>query len=383
MSAARQGFMRERAMPRARTRPPGRLGWRAVSLLDRAIVRALPAVPRSVVQRVSSRYIAGPTLADARAVVAKLNAHGKMATVDVLGEEITQAAEDGGDRRRVRGRARRVRAGRSRRERQRQADRARAQARLRPLQAERRAGDRRRRADEPLRAHRHGGLDDDGRHAAPLPRAARRGARPRRARPPGLAEAHGRRRRGARGRERPPLQGDLRRAGGDPVPGRRRRCGSSFVRALEALLDGGCYAAIATHDEWLVERSLRLVRERGLAPEQYEFQMLLGDPARPRRPARRPKVTGCGSTCPTAASGTSTRSAGSRRTRRSPATSRPTRSAGSSRPQLGKRRAGRAGSDVFFLHHGAGAGAGRTAADGPALDVLAPAAERRPSSARR
>ena len=50
----------------------------------------------------------------------------------------------------------------------------------------------------------------------------------------------------------------------------------SFVRALEALLDGGCYAAIATHDEWLVERSLRLVRERGLAPEQYEFQMLLG-----------------------------------------------------------------------------------------------------------
>ena len=64
-----------------------------MSLLDRAIVRALPAVPRPVVQRVSSRYIAGPTLEDARAVVAKLNAHGKMATVDVLGEEITQAAE--------------------------------------------------------------------------------------------------------------------------------------------------------------------------------------------------------------------------------------------------------------------------------------------------
>jgi len=50
----------------------------------------------------------------------------------------------------------------------------------------------------------------------------------------------------------------------------------SFVRALEALLDGGCYTAIATHDEWLVEQALGLVRERSLGPEQYEFQMLLG-----------------------------------------------------------------------------------------------------------
>ncbi|MDQ3162889.1 MAG: proline dehydrogenase family protein, partial [Actinomycetota bacterium] len=50
----------------------------------------------------------------------------------------------------------------------------------------------------------------------------------------------------------------------------------SFVRSLETLLDGGSYTAIATHDEWLVEQALRLVRERGLAPEQYEFQMLLG-----------------------------------------------------------------------------------------------------------
>ena len=39
-----------------------------------------------------------------------------------------------------------------------------------------------------------------------------------------------------------------------------------FVRALETLLDGGCYAAIATHDEWLVERVAAAVRERGLTP---------------------------------------------------------------------------------------------------------------------
>jgi proline dehydrogenase len=61
-----------------------------VALLDRAIVRVLPAVPRPVVKRLSGRYIAGPELADACAVVRRLNAAGRMATIDVLGEEITR-----------------------------------------------------------------------------------------------------------------------------------------------------------------------------------------------------------------------------------------------------------------------------------------------------
>jgi proline dehydrogenase len=64
-----------------------------VSLLDSAIVRLLPAVPKPIVQRFSARYIAGETLAEAVAVVRELNAGGKMATVDVLGEEITREEE--------------------------------------------------------------------------------------------------------------------------------------------------------------------------------------------------------------------------------------------------------------------------------------------------
>src|SRR5207253_4478236 len=56
---------------------------------------------------------------------------------------------------------------------------------------------------------------------------------------------------------------------------------ASFVKALEALLETGAYPAIATHDEWLIEQSLRLVREAGLAHDEYEFQMLLG--VRPER----------------------------------------------------------------------------------------------------
>jgi proline dehydrogenase len=64
-----------------------------LKVLDRAVVSLLPAVPRRVVQRLSSRYIAGSTLEDARHTVASLNAEGKYATVDVLGEEVTQATE--------------------------------------------------------------------------------------------------------------------------------------------------------------------------------------------------------------------------------------------------------------------------------------------------
>lgn len=64
-----------------------------MTLLDKAIVRVLPAVPKPVVQLFSSRYIAGSTLGEAVDVVRALNAEGKMGTIDVLGEEITREDE--------------------------------------------------------------------------------------------------------------------------------------------------------------------------------------------------------------------------------------------------------------------------------------------------
>ena len=64
-----------------------------MSLFDQAIARALPAVPKPVVQLFSRRYIAGSTLTDAVRVVHRLNGEGKLATVDVLGEEITHENE--------------------------------------------------------------------------------------------------------------------------------------------------------------------------------------------------------------------------------------------------------------------------------------------------
>ncbi len=63
------------------------------SLFNRALVRVLPRVPKSVVWQFSRRYIAGPTLDDAVRAIKELNARGARATVDVLGEDIEQPVE--------------------------------------------------------------------------------------------------------------------------------------------------------------------------------------------------------------------------------------------------------------------------------------------------
>ena len=57
--------------------------------LNAAIVRTLPFVPKPIVRRIASRYVAGETLEEALACVAGLNAEGCMATLDVLGEDVT------------------------------------------------------------------------------------------------------------------------------------------------------------------------------------------------------------------------------------------------------------------------------------------------------
>jgi proline dehydrogenase len=57
------------------------------------IAQTLPLVPKPIVRRVSSRYIAGETVEDALATVRSLNGGGMMATLDVLGEDVTRESE--------------------------------------------------------------------------------------------------------------------------------------------------------------------------------------------------------------------------------------------------------------------------------------------------
>src|SRR5450755_1588790 len=68
-------------------------GRRAMKIVNSLIVGTLPFVPKSLVRIFSSRYVAGETLAEALAVVRGLNREGCMATLDVLGEDVTRLEE--------------------------------------------------------------------------------------------------------------------------------------------------------------------------------------------------------------------------------------------------------------------------------------------------
>ncbi len=57
-------------------------------ILDRVVAHSLPFVPKTVVRKVASRYIAGETLDEALDVTAGLNRQRMCATLDVLGEHI-------------------------------------------------------------------------------------------------------------------------------------------------------------------------------------------------------------------------------------------------------------------------------------------------------
>jgi proline dehydrogenase len=248
-----------------------------VTLLDRAIVRLLPAVPKPVVQLFSARYIAGSKLADAVRVVKRLNAEGKLATIDVLGEDVTNPdeaqgivhayldvldtiAEEGLDSNisvkptalgldlatelchdnleiLIR--------------------RAQTYGNFVRIDMEDSAT-----TDDTLHVYRQ--LCEEGHNNV------------------GVV-----------------LQAYLRRtpddvhALADLRPNVRLCKGiyveppsiaftdddairANFLRCLDALFDARAYVGIATHDEWLIRESLRRIEERKLAPDQYEFQMLLG-----------------------------------------------------------------------------------------------------------
>jgi proline dehydrogenase len=248
-----------------------------VTLLDRAIVRVLPAIPRPVVRKLSQRYIAGPTLEDAVAVVKALNDAGKMATIDVLGEEITRREE--------------------------------ATALLAEYEAVFETIEREQ-LDSNVSVKLTGlglNLDHDfcRENVAELVReAAARGNFVRIDMEDSTTTS-----------ETLEIYRELRDLGLDNVgvvfqaymkrtladvadlgelrPNVRVCKGIyveppdiafqefemvrlNFVEAVSVLLDLGAYVAVATHDDWLVGEALALIEERSLGPHDYEFQMLLG-----------------------------------------------------------------------------------------------------------
>jgi proline dehydrogenase len=248
-----------------------------VALLDRAVVRLLPAVPKPVVRRISDRYIAGETVTDACRVVKALNADGRMATIDVLGEEIT----------------------------------SRAQA----LEIVRAYHDvfeaiERQQLDSNVSVKLTGlglklgyevckqNLETVVRHAAESGNFVRidmedsscttdtlriyRELREESLDNVGIVLQAYLRRTIRDIRELAPLRPNVRLCKGiyvePPLIAYRDFdvVRQNFVFCHRELLRAGCYVGIATHDQWLIEQGLELVEEFGLSREEYEFQMLLG-----------------------------------------------------------------------------------------------------------
>ena len=50
----------------------------------------------------------------------------------------------------------------------------------------------------------------------------------------------------------------------------------NYIELMERLLEEGNYPGIATHDEVIIEHARKFVQRRGIAAERYEFQMLYG-----------------------------------------------------------------------------------------------------------
>lgn len=247
-----------------------------MSAIDYLVSRALPLVPRPMVRAVARRYIAGETLPEAVQVLRRLNAGGLMATLDVLGEEVrTRALADGA---------------------------------VREYQAD-------------LRAIREAALDSnisikltqlglkidpafcldnvrslvrDARDAGNFVRIDMEDSSCTTA----TIDLYRTLRREGFSNLGIVLQATLRRTLQDarslPEGSNVRLCKGiylepraiafrdrdivrrNFTRVLEEMLDRGFYVGIATHDESLVWEASRILEERRLPPESYEFQMLLG-----------------------------------------------------------------------------------------------------------
>jgi proline dehydrogenase len=244
--------------------------------INTLIVRTLPLVPRPVVRLVASRYVAGETLDDAIRAVRHLNSEGCMATLDVLGEDVTNLSEtdetvsdylealeailaqrlDSNISVKLTAYGLKLDPALCRRQFRRVLDQARDRRVFVRIDMEDSSV-----TEETIRIYEESRRQTD-----------RVGL---------VLQAYLRRSR-ADVERLAPLRPNVRVCKGIYVePAQIAFQGAEEIRdnymaIVEDLFDAGSYVGIATHDDVLVERALATIRKRGLPREAYEFQMLLG-----------------------------------------------------------------------------------------------------------
>jgi proline dehydrogenase len=246
------------------------------ALFDRLVVGTLPLVPRFLVKRVASRYVAGEKLDDALATARALAAEGAMATLDILGESVTREEQTEATRDQY----------------------------LRMIDAVAASGLPANVSVKPTavglaidpalalrncteicaRAAQHGMFVRFDMEGSPYTDATLQLVLALKEKFPAVgAVVQAYLKRSLRDLDRLiAARTNVRICKGIYVEPRaiawkeRATVIDSFGALVEKHLSAGCYAGIATHDEACVERALATIDRLKLGPDRYEFQMLLG-----------------------------------------------------------------------------------------------------------
>lgn len=248
-----------------------------MSILNKLVVNVLPLIPKPVVGQVAKRYIAGTTLPDGIRVVKNLNGKGMMATMDLLGEDVTDASE-----------ANRVKNSISPILRAIKENGLNSNMSIKPTQLGLKI-------DKELCFRNVKDIISEASRLGNFVRIDMEDATT----TDDTIELYRRLRKEGFTNMGVVIQAYMRRSESDVVAlvkegvnfrlckgiynespsiayKGRQEIRDNYLRLLQIILEGGSYVGIATHDDFLLDGAVSMVQKLGLKQEKYEFQMLLG-----------------------------------------------------------------------------------------------------------
>lgn len=248
-----------------------------MSILNSFIAKALPFIPKVIVGKVSSRYIAGTELSEAVNVIRQLNGGSLMATLDILGEDIHErvAAEAiGVEWKKVLQEI--------------SGQKLNSNISVKPSQMGFRIDPEycyaniRKLVDEAMRVDNFVRIDMEDSTMTTATIEIYKRLRAEGYENVGIAIQAYLHRSDADVRALAKLKANFRLCKGiyrespDIAYQDRDEIRRNYGLLLRTMLEAGCYVGIATHDEYLVEKAYELIQKGNLQKEKYEFQMLLG-----------------------------------------------------------------------------------------------------------
>jgi proline dehydrogenase len=248
-----------------------------MSVLNKLVVTAMPLIPKAIVGRVARRYIAGTTLADGVRTVKRLNEAGMMTTMDLLGEDVNDDREALIVRENILPILRTI-----------DENKLNSNVSIKPTQLglsiDKELGYRNIRAvlDEARTLGNFVRIDMEDAQTTDTTLEVYRRLRSEGFTNTGVVIQSYLHR----------SQTDVRALVNEGANFRlckgiynesptiaykgRQEIRDNFMNLLQIILEGGAYVGIATHDDFLIDGAMNLIRKLGLKPNQYEFQMLLG-----------------------------------------------------------------------------------------------------------